>query len=221
MIVIGLWAALTASDPYERPEICMDERESAACEAAERARLEELFNVPSMEAEAATGAQVYRAFIYDGYGAPIVAVAAEARPNESPRVVVSGKGGARASAPLSRAAWDRVVLDGTLADRDVVPLPTTDTVDGEVVEYICLHPWAASVEMANAPALREDGTAVRRKSENACGGDSLAIRHAFMRRWRSRRCPPAPRSTRLSIATTRRVLSPVWVSREIRWRRRT
>lgn len=179
MIVLTMAAALAAQDPYERPAACMEDPRSAACEAAERARLGTLFDVPAIEAEAAAGATVYRAFIYDGYGRALVAVAAEARPDEPPKVVLSGAGGRRLTGPLTRAAWERVVADGLLADREVAPLPPADPPGLEAVEYVCLHGWVAAVEMANTETTRGP-LALRRKTESACGGDSLTLRHAFL-----------------------------------------
>lgn len=172
------FAALLIGQDPPLPVVCDVEAEveTPECRAALQAQLLEMFGATSIEAEAASGARVHRAFIANGNGRDMLLVSFEMRRDQSPTVVLRGRGGRFLSHPVSAEVWDRVADEGVYADRDLGPPPAYR--DGEV--RICVHPWSATVEMANALNSNYDPTPFRSRSDSSCQPKSLVFRYAFL-----------------------------------------
>lgn len=174
MFVLAILATIALQQaPLDPDRNCLDDNHTNRCGAVEQARVRALLGAAAIEDEAATGAEIYRAFYVDGYGRDMPAVSFERRNGEPPTIVVLGEDGARLEGPASAETWDAVVSGSRLADRVLVPLEANP--DEEV---ICLHSWVATVEMANSrPDF--DRVPVRRRTEDACGG-ALTNRYAHL-----------------------------------------
>lgn len=176
MLIAALVAALLGADPQTPVDRdCMDDQLRDRCTAADRARVEAKLGLTSIEAEAAAGAEVYRARFVDGYGQDMLAVAFVRRPGQDPMVEIHGHSGRRMTAPIAPETWDAVVARSRFADRELAPVQAAT--DANAPPPICLHSWVAVVEMANS---RRDGEAapVRRATQGACGG-GLAMDYAL------------------------------------------
>lgn len=165
MFVLAILAALAIQQaPAGTDRNCLDDDHTNRCDAVEQARVRALLGAAAIEDEAATGAEIYRAFYVDGYGRDMPAVSFERRNGEPPKIVVMGEEGARLESPASAETWAAVVSASRLADRVLAPLePNPDE------EVICLHAWVTTVEMANSqPGFGR--VPVRRRTEGACNG---------------------------------------------------
>lgn len=172
VLAATLWA--TAAD---QPRVyCDPEEQDAACELTERRRLEAAYRAVPAEQEAGTGAEIYRSFFYDGYGRDLLLISFEARPEQSPIVVVSGRDGRRVQGAVASADWERIRYEGMFADRTLAPLPEATGLDDVL---ICLHGWGVLVELVNAEDLNGDRRTVRRKVQNTCDRDGMAGRYGF------------------------------------------
>jgi hypothetical protein len=176
---MSLFTTMVATLLAMQDPSCTDDSGRPRCSEEDRARVEALFDMPSLEAEATTGAEVYRARFVDGYGFDRPTVAFERRPGSSPRVVVYLYGGRQLSANIPLAEWEEVRRAGRFADRELVPLADSGLPPDRAPLNICFHSWILTVEMANSPV--GGGTAVaplRRRDESACGG-ALTTTFAF------------------------------------------
>ncbi len=184
LIALAFAAALSGQEPDDVPRNCLDDDHTNRCDAEVQARVRALLGVAAAEDEAATGAEIYRAFFVNGYGHDMPVVSFERRPGEPPKVVVSGAEGRRITAPVLSSVWDRVVSEARFADRTLAaPTPSATPAlgggdDSVIDERICLHSWVVTVEMANS--LTDDGgeSPVRRRTEDACNS-GLSISYAF------------------------------------------
>jgi len=181
LLILAATPVLAQSDDdLPGPPECLDVNDANRCDPEVQARVRALLGMASIEAEAASGAIVYRAFFVDGYGRDMPAVAFERRPGQSPEVVVYGEEGRSARAPVDYETWERVVREAEYADRMLAPLsePSGADPDEESV-VICAHGWVQTVEVANGPRERFVEEPVRRRTESACDG-ALTTRYAFL-----------------------------------------
>lgn len=169
LVVFAAVAALGAQEPAVSPD-CRDDNGVNRCDGERQSQMQASLGVASIEDEAASGAEVYRAFFVDGYGRDMPAVAFERRAGASPVVTIYGGNGERMSAPVSTAAWNRVKREARFADRQLQP---TGQVGDE--RSLCFHSWMSTVEMANSTGSREP---VRRRTEDACNR-GLTIDYAY------------------------------------------
>ncbi len=175
LLAFALAAALSGQEPTAPPD-CLDDNLTDRCAAADRERVLAHFGAPTIEADAASGAEVYRALYVDGYGRDLPIIAFERRPGQSPQAVFYGSEGRRLAAPIQNALWRRVQRETRFADQAVRP----QTPPGERdMSALCLHAWVTTIEMANAPLDRYAQTPVRRRTEDACGS-GLTTQTAFL-----------------------------------------
>ena len=151
---------------------CRDDNGADRCATDAQVRTRQTLGLASIEDEARSGVEAYRALYVDGYGRDMLAVAFERRPGRSPRVVVYLADGKTLSGAAPLEDWRAVREGAAYADRRLEPLPKTDELD------ICFHAWLTTVEMANAPQGGERVVPVRRSQQSACGGE-LTTRFAF------------------------------------------
>lgn len=180
LLVAGLIGFQT-TDGLPGPRECLDDNHVNRCDDGVQAQVRRSLGVAAIEDEAAAGAEIYRAFFVDGYGRDMPAVAFERRPGRGPEAVVHGPQGRVMRAAVSREAWARVVERSRFADRRLeqpaaAPAPAEGTIPPPPV--FCLHSWVQTVEMANSPVDRWKTQAVRRRTEDACGG-ALTTEFAF------------------------------------------
>lgn len=171
-VLIGVAALILAQDPVVSRD-CFDDNGVDRCASDGQAATRALLGVASIEDEATSGAEVYRAFYVDGYGREMPAIAFERRPGASPVVTVYGFNGQTLSGPVSMATWNRVRAESRFADRQLEELPS---VSG--FPPMCLHSWVSTVEMSNSTPERFRLAPVRRRTEDACS-DGLTVRFAF------------------------------------------
>lgn len=181
LLILAATPVLAQSDDdLPGPPECLDVNDANRCDPEVQARVRALLGMASIEAEAASGAIVYRAFFVDGYDRDMPAVAFERRPGQSPEVVVYGEEGRSTRAPVDYETWERVVRDAEYADRVLVPLSESSGADpDEESVVICVHSWVQTVEVANGPRERFVEEPVRRRTESACDG-ALTTRYAFL-----------------------------------------
>ncbi|MDP3379711.1 MAG: hypothetical protein Q8S53_15205 [Brevundimonas sp.] len=165
LLALAFIAVLSGQDPTVSPD-CLDDNHTDRCDADNRDRMLARFGAPTIEADAAIGAEVYRALYFDGYGRELPVIAFERRPGQPPQAVFYGANGRRLNAPLGDAQWKRVQREGRFADQQVAAPATPGMTEG--IGPICLHAWVTTIEMANAPVGRYASTPVRRRTENAC-----------------------------------------------------
>jgi hypothetical protein len=165
LLALAFIAVLSDQDPAVSPN-CLDDNHTDRCDAANRDRMLARFGAPTIEADAAAGAEVYRALYIDGYGRELPIIAFERRPGQPPQAVFYGANGRRLNAPLADAQWKRVQREGRFADQQVAAPSPPGVPDG--IGPICLHAWVTTIEMANAPAGRSASTPLRRRTEDAC-----------------------------------------------------
>lgn len=179
-MLIAAFLAAVAAGQTEPPRDCRDDNWRDRCAVEDRTRVEGLLGIASIEAEAETEAEVYRARYVDGYGRDMPAVAFVRRPGQDPMVEVSGHDGRKMTAPVDPESWDVIVADSRFADRALAPLPEEPRPSGSppVPPAMCLHAWVVSVEMANSQLVRHKTEPVRRATQSACGGE-LAVNYAF------------------------------------------
>lgn len=178
MLIAALLIALATSQTTPSRD-CRDDNHRDRCATEDRARVEALLGISSIEAEAELGAEVYRARYVDGYGRDMPAVAFVRRPGQDPMVELSGLDGRRISAPVDPETWSAIVADSRFADRALAP--SSDELHGEgelPPPPLCLHSWVTIVEMANSQLDRYKIEPVRRATQSACGGE-LTVRYAF------------------------------------------
>lgn len=176
LITFALAAALAGQDPGEVSRHCLDDDHTNRCDAEVQAGVRALLGVASIEDEASTGAEVYRAFFVDGYGLDRPAVSFERRPNEPPKVVVYGIEGRRQTGPLSMQVWETVMRRSLFAEAappPSAPLPADPDLKDEVV--VCVHAWVSTFE---ATVTHEGAPQVRQRTENGCL-DGLTTAYAF------------------------------------------
>jgi hypothetical protein len=181
MIVAALLAslALQQSPAPQSGADCLDDNLADRCTPDARAGVRAALGMKAIEEEAATGAEVYRAFFVDGYGRDMPAIAFERRPGRSPQVVVYAPDGRVMSADVSSQTWERVRTESVFADRQLAA-PISGAVESGTPPPppLCLHSWVQTVEMANTTPERYRVVPVRRRTEDACGG-ALTTRFAF------------------------------------------
>lgn len=117
---------------------------------------------PTIEAEAETGAEVYRVRMNDGYGRGLPVVTFARRVGHSPALEVITPKGGRLNVVISADVWNRVRKRAEHADRSLVPVGEAES------RTICLHPWMATVEMANTETVQNGRVPVRKASESSC-----------------------------------------------------
>ena len=167
LLALAFAAVLSGQDPAVSAD-CLDDNHTDRCDAANRDRMLARFGAPTIEADSATGAEVYRALYIDGYGQELPVIAFERRPGHPPQAVFYAVDGQRLNAPLTDAQWKRVQRESRFADQEVLA-PEPPGMPGGI-RGICLHSWVTTIEMANAPAGRSATTPVRRRTEDACAG---------------------------------------------------
>jgi|LauGreStaDraftv2_3_1035109.scaffolds.fasta_scaffold21605_2 hypothetical protein len=160
VVALLLVAALGGQDPAVA-EDCLDDNHTNRCDVSVQARTRSLLGAASIEEEAATSAEIYRAFFVDGYGRDMPAVSFERRAGQSPNVVILGSQGRRVSAPIHLATWEHIQTQARFADRQLQPLPSS-------ADRMCLHAWVTTVEIANS-YLDHRAVPVRKRTEDACG----------------------------------------------------
>lgn len=176
LLALAFIAVLSSQDATVSRD-CLDDNHTNRCDPANRDRMLARFGAPTIEADAAEGAEVYRALYIDGYGQELPVIAFERRAGQPPQAVFYGLERRRLSAPLADAHWKRVQREARFADREVRPPPPPGTPEG--LRMPCLHAWVTTIEMANASAGRNLSTPVRRRTEDACGG-GLTTQTAFL-----------------------------------------
>lgn len=152
-------------------------------DTAPSAELLQSLGMSPIEEEAATGAEVYRAFFVSGYGTDMPAITFEMRPRTPPTVTVHGFDGKRISAPVTRDVWDRVVDESWIVSRELVPLLSEVQTGDEVVQIVCTDGWTATVELANTrDPLGPRRSEPFRRRQNACitVGPEPVIRFSFI-----------------------------------------
>jgi len=178
---MSLWAlaliAVLSGQDATVSRNCLDDNHTDRCDAPNRERMLARFGAPTIEADAAAGAEVYRALYIDGYGQELPVIAFERRAGQPPQAVFYGVEGRRLSAPLADTHWKRVQREARFADQEVRPAPPPGT--PESIPTLCLHAWVTTIEMANASAGRSVSTPVRRRTEGACGV-GLTTQTAFL-----------------------------------------
>lgn len=182
MLVVPLLASIILQEPSLTVDRdCLDDNHTNRCDAEIQARSRARLGVVSIEDEAATGTELYRAFYIDGYGREMPAVSFERRPGQPPMVVVYEDKGRRLTAPVSSDIWEEVSARAVFADRPLGeaerPLPGVDR--DMIGERICLHSWVSTVEMANSSDYGFDLIPVRRRTEDSCHR-GLATQYAFL-----------------------------------------
>jgi hypothetical protein len=180
MLVVSLVAALAFQQtpaPGGADRNCRDDNGVDRCEADSRAATLTLLGAPSIEAQAAEGAEVYRVLQINGAGREEPIIAFERRPGSSPQVVVYARNGRTLRAGVPQTVWQEVQRDGRIADRDLGPAPGADS----STVGLCLHGWLYTVELANLRGIERqlagDRGPVRRRTMSACG-DNLTARFA-------------------------------------------
>ena len=170
-MLISIIMALQAGPSVPPRDPCLDDNGRNVC--SERAKAEVLakMGVASIEAEAATGAEVYRVRHVDGYGRDMPVIAFVRRPGQSPQVEVSGPEGKRLVSAIPMSVWNKVVSEGRFADRQMIPLEDEPLT-------ICLHAWVTSIEMANTYRNGRDPGAVRTAVQGTCA-PGLAVTYGF------------------------------------------
>lgn len=179
MLIATFLAALFTSQA-EPPRACRDDNWRDRCAAEDRARVENLLSIASIEEEARSESEVYRARYVDGYGRDLPVVAFVRRPGQDPTVEVSGTNGRKLTAPVGPESWDAIVAGSRFADRVLAPLPSQPNAAGSPpsMASICLHAWVVSVEMANSQVARHKTEPVRRATQSGCDGE-LTVDYAF------------------------------------------
>lgn len=132
-----------------------------------------VLGLPSIAAEAETGAEIYRVRLVGGYGQPMPSVVFAKRNGQPPRLEVHGRSGERLYAVVSDEVWSRVRAGSVNADRERASMGTTP-----LPEEICLHPWLVNVEMANTGAAERGLTDIRTASSSTCSED-YTTRYGF------------------------------------------
>jgi len=168
-LAIAGQAGVEANGDDLLPPSCEIEWRSDACRMALfDASLGDL-PVTSIDEEAASGAEIYRARQLTAWARPLPVVSFVRRPGQPPMVVVDDRGGGRMSAPIGEEVWSRVATEAQFADRDLAPLPQTSSSRLETEEVVvCADGSTVMAEMANAPAYWGDRRAVRRKLGHSC-----------------------------------------------------
>lgn len=175
LLALAFIAFLSGQDPAVSAD-CLDDNHTDRCDAANRDRMLASFGAPTIEADAAAGAEVYRALYIDGYGQELPVIAFERRPGQPPQAVFYGANGQRLNAPLGNEEWRRVQREGRFADQQV-PAPSPPGTPW--IGAICLHSWVVTIEMANASVGRSESAPVRRRTEDACAA-GLTTQTAFL-----------------------------------------
>ena len=182
LIALAFAAALAGQQPaMESP--CEVDRRSDACEQARFDETLAEFDLPTIVAEAATGAEVYRAFLRNPWGRTLPVISFERRPGEPPAVVVKDISGDSLFGHVSIDVWEQVVDGAIYADRDLVPLPPpappAGLAEGELYEVICTDASTVVVELANTRDRWGDLASVRRNAQNTCDG-GLAVQYGAL-----------------------------------------
>ncbi len=163
--------AASASSLSAQARDCTDDRGADRCTAAARQTQLGAYGIPAIEAVAASGAELVRAFFVDGYGRDAGLVSFIRGPAAEPRVEwrtprTDKREPALLSAIVPLSAWEELRADGWHFDRDLVEQAANGP------PSICLHAWMVRVEAVDAASK------VRSRIDGACG-DSLAVRYGF------------------------------------------
>lgn len=132
-----------------------------------------VLGLPSIAAEAQTGAEIYRVRLINGYGQPLPSVAFTKRNGQSPTLEVHGRSGARLHTGVNDEVWSRVPVGSANADRERAPLGSRP-----LPEEMCLHPWFVNVEMANN-VVPGRGRKDVRSASSATGSENYTTRYGF------------------------------------------
>ncbi|MGQ2990071.1 MAG: hypothetical protein ACT6RD_11745 [Brevundimonas sp.] len=174
LIAVGLAAMALVQTPPSPPE-CRISQTDEACARARRAAFEARQGLTSIEAEAGTGAEIYRAGFTHGFGGDMPTIAFERRPGESPRVVVYLSPDKQMKAPVPLSDWEAVRRAARFADRELAPDMGSIYPPGMTPPHkVCLHAWSTWIEMANTTTPEGRDVPVRRRGESACGGELTA-----------------------------------------------
>ncbi|GAA0625805.1 hypothetical protein GCM10009422_23120 [Brevundimonas kwangchunensis] len=172
---IAALAGLAGQEPAVSRD-CRDDNGVNRCDSGPRAETLARFSAPTIEADAASGAEVYRVLMVDGYGQDLPVIAFERRPGSSPQAVVYAADGRKLTASVGVELWGRVQREFRFADFAVAHEPPL--LDGRPMPPVCLHAWVTTVEMANSPLDRSRLAPVRRRTDNTCSG-GLTTQSAF------------------------------------------
>lgn len=175
LIVFAAVAMLAGQEPGGLRD-CLDDNHVNRCDDGRRNETLARFSAPTIEADAGSGAEVYRVLLVDGYGQDLPVIAFERRPGLSPQAVVYAANGRKLTANIGMELWGRAQQELRFADHAVAPEPPV--VDGRTMPTICLHSWVSTVEMANSYLDRSRQVPVRRRTEDACTA-GLTTQSAF------------------------------------------
>lgn len=173
-MLVALTFALALSGPAQAAD-CTPKPRRDLCQTEVDPAVLTRFGIATAEAEAEAGVEAYRVFFTDGYNRDLPPLAFERRPGSGPTVVVYGPEGERMKGAVASDVWERVVAESRFADRVLAPEPPAADEPAWVRTMPCLHPWSTGVELINT---KPDSRSVRRRFENACGGE-LTTQYAF------------------------------------------
>lgn len=175
LIVFVALVALVGQDAAVSRD-CLDDNHVNRCDDGRRNETLARFSAPTIEADAGSGAEIYRVLMVDGYGQDLPVIAFERRPGFPPQAVVYAANGRKMTANISLELWGRAQRELRFADQAVTP--EAPAVDGRAMPAICLHSWVSTVEMANSYLDRSRRVPVRRRTEDACTA-GLTTQSAF------------------------------------------
>lgn len=175
LVVFAAVAALVGQDAAVSRD-CLDDNLVNRCDDGRRNETLVRFSAPTIEADAESGAEIYRVLMVDGYGQDLPVIAFERRPGFSPQAVVYANNGRRLTANIGLDLWGRAQRELRFADRAITP--EAPTADRRALPATCLHSWVSTVEMANSHLDRSRRVPVRRRTEDACTA-GLTTQSAF------------------------------------------
>jgi hypothetical protein len=174
-------AAAAQSATVRPAKDCRDDDMVDRCDPEKQRQVRELFGVAAIEALAAEGARVRRAFYVDGYGNDMPVVTFARSPGRPPGVTVTarvfaGEGKVRLvkmSQAIREEVWDEVLRRGRHFDRRIAPEPPPPPKAGAAPPpvNICLHAWVVTVEAGDPASERPE---LRRATQDACD-EGLAV----------------------------------------------
>ncbi|HYD37767.1 MAG TPA: hypothetical protein VEA60_09150 [Allosphingosinicella sp.] len=146
LLTLFAWLILAFAPQSPRIEKeCRGDRGLDRCAEAQR-QLRELYGLKAIEEHHAAEDQVRRAYIIDGYGRDLVAIAFVRTAGSDPTAWIHfpRRPGAAVReplrAPVPKTVWEHVMERSSLFDRTLVPLPRVAEADGTIT--ICVHGWA-------------------------------------------------------------------------------
>ena len=174
---IGIVTGMTLSFPVAAPAAaqshidptCRNDPRPSQCVEAERRRMLEQYDVPSIEQRRSAGDQVRRVFYVDGYGDDLLLIEFRRARGGDPGVWVyfprrqSEDRIEPFHASVPQEVWQDVLARSTVFDRAPVPLPVAPR-----TAPICLHGRRYMVEATDPLPSGGEMTTVRRAVENQC-----------------------------------------------------